>query len=73
MIITTDVFSHRTKMDASKTSPGFASENKGCNSTSTNLSYGQVEGGKAAEYEMCGIPSGAGMATQELAYETVST
>ena len=73
MIITTDVFSHRTKMDASKTSPGFASENKGCNSTSTNLSYGHVEGVKAAEYEMCGIPSGAAMATQEPAYETVST
>ena len=73
MIITTDVFSHRSKVDASKTSPGFASKNIGCNSTFTNLSYGHVEGVKAAEYEMCDMPSGAVMATQEPAYETVST
>ena len=74
MIITTDVFSHRTKMDASEMSSGVAREkDRGCISTSTNLAYGQVEGVKAAEYEMCDMPSGAAMATQEPAYETVST
>ena len=74
MIITTDVFSHRTKMDASETPSGVAREkNKGCISTSTNLAYGQVEGVKAVEYEMCDIPSGAAMATQEPAYETITT
>ena len=66
MIITTDVFSHRTKMNASKTSSGVAREkNKGCISTSTNLASGQVEGVKAVEYEMCDMPAGAAMATQE--------
>ena len=74
MIITTDVFSHRTKMDVSETSSQVAREkNKGCISTSTNLAYGQVEGVKAAEYELCDMPSGAAMATQEPTYETVST
>ena len=74
MIITTDVFSHRTKMNASETSSGVAREkNKGCISTSTNLAYGQVEGVKGAEYEMCGRPSDAAMATQEPGYETIST
>ena len=52
---------------------GVARESKGCISTSTNLAYGQVEGVKAAEYEMCGMPSGAAMATQEPTYETVPT
>ena len=56
-------------MDAS----GSGGKRKGCISTSTNLAYGQVEGIKAAEYEICGIPSGAAMATQEPAYETVPT
>jgi len=71
MIITTDVFSHRTKMDAPS---GVAREkNKGCISTSTNLASGQVEGMKAAEYEMCDMPARAAMATQEPAYETIST
>jgi len=73
MTITTDVFSHRTKVDETKTSPGFASKNIGCNPTFTNLFYGHVEGMKAAEYEMCDMPSGAAMATQEPTYETVST
>ena len=74
MIITTDVFSHRTKMDASETPSGVARDkDRGCISTSTNLAYGQVEGVKAVEYEMCDIPSGAAMATQEPAYETIST
>jgi len=45
----------------------------GCISTSTNLAYGQVEGMKTVEYELCDMPSGAAMATQEPAYETVST
>ena len=57
-------------MDAFETSSGVG--RKGI-STSTNVAYGQVEGVKAAEYEMCGIPSGAAMATQEPAYETVPT
>ena len=71
MIITIDGFSHRTK---SEMSSGVAREkDRGSISTSTNLAYGQVEGMKAAEYEMCGIPSGAAMATQEPTYETVST
>ena len=52
---------------------GVASEDKACISTSTNLSYGQVEGVKAEEYEICDMPSGAAMATQEPAYETIST
>ena len=69
MIVTTDTFLHRTKMDA-KTSSGVALKNKG---SSTNLAYGQVEGVKAAEYEMCGMPSGAAMATQEPTYETIPT
>ena len=74
MIITTDVFSHRTIMNTSETSSGVARENnKGCISTSTNLAYGQVEGMKAVEYEICGMPSDAAMATQEPTYETVST
>ena len=60
-------------MDASETSSGSGRKRKGCISTSTNLAYGQVEGIKAAEYEICGIPSGAAMATQEPAYETVPT
>ena len=67
------MFSHRTKVDASKTSSGVTSEDKGCVSTSTNLAYGQVEGVKATEYEMCDIPASATMATQELTYESVST
>ena len=74
MIITTDVFSHKTKMDASETPSGVAREkNKGCISTSTNLASGLVERMKAAEYEMCDMPAGAAMATQEPAYETIST
>ena len=74
MIITTDVFSHRTKMNTSETPSGVAREkNKGCISTSTNLAYGQVEGMKAVEYEICDMPSDAAMATQEPVYETVST
>ena len=60
-------------MDASNTSCEVASEDKGCISTSTNLAYGHVEGVKATEYEMCDIPAGATMATQELTYESVST
>ena len=39
-------------MDA-ETSSGVVRESKGCISTSTNLAYDQVEGVKAAEYEMC--------------------
>ena len=72
MIVTTDVFLHRTKKDA-ETSSGVTRTSKGCIATSTNLAYGQVEGVKAAEYEMCGMPSGAAMATQEPTYETVPT
>jgi len=60
-------------VDASETSSGCEGKRKGSISTSTNLAYGQVEGIKAAEYEICGIPPGVAMATQEPAYETVPT
>jgi len=43
---------------------------------SGNLAYGQVEreGGVGdSEYEMCDMPSGAAMATQEPTYEVIPT
>ena len=53
-----------------------AKEQKGHMPISGNLAYGQVkreEGVGDSEYEMCDMPSGAAMATQESTYETVST
>ena len=53
-----------------------AKEQKGHIPISGNLAYGQVkrEGGVGdSEYEMCDMPSGAAMETQESMYETVPT
>ena len=63
-------------MDEHGSSYEVAKEQKGGISISGNLAYGQVkrEGGvRHSEYEMCDMPSGAAMATQESTYETALT
>ena len=63
-------------MDEHGSSSEVAKEQKGDISTSSNLAYGQVkrEGGVGNnEYEMCDMPSGAAMATQETTYEAIPT
>ena len=63
-------------MDEHSSSSEVAKEQKGGISTSSNLAYGQVkkkEGVKDYEYEMCDMPSGAAMATQETTYEAIPT
>ena len=63
-------------MDEHGSSSDVAKEQKDHIPISGNLAYGQVkrEGGVGdSEYEMCDMPSGAAMATQESTYETVPT
>ena len=63
-------------MDEHGSSYGVAREQKGDISTSRNLAYHQVKkekGVKDYEYEMCDMPSGAAMATQETTYEAIPT
>ena len=63
-------------MDEHGSSYEVARGQKGAISTSRNLAYGQVkkeERVKDYEYEMCDMPSGAAMATQETTYEAIPT
>ena len=66
---------YRAKVDGHGSSSEVAKEQKGYIPSRGNLAYGQVkrEGVGDSEYEMCDMPSGAAMATQESTYETVPT
>ena len=63
-------------MDEHGSSFEVAKEQKSPIPISGNLAYGQVEreeGVGDSEYEMCDMPPGAAMATQETTYEAIPT
>jgi len=66
----------RAKVDEHGSSYEVAKEQKGHIPISSNLAYGQVkqeEELRDSEYEMCNMPSGAAMATEESTYESEPT